>query len=100
MRGHHLCDIEFHRPVIGVSGYLVRARYVSIYDVFQGLLHREPTTPFHSHSLRLSLSLSLSPSVLPARLLLRESSEGVSNVLPSCGPVYGVRLPHARFTVN
>lgn len=35
VRSHyHLCDIEFHRPAIGVSGYLVRARYVSTYDVF------------------------------------------------------------------
>lgn len=44
---YHLCDIEFHRPVIRVSGYLVRARYVSTYDTFQGLsrTRREPTTP-------------------------------------------------------
>lgn len=61
---------------------------------------RSRFTLTHSLSLYFSLSLSIWLSVLPARLLLRESSEGVSNVLPSCGPVYGVRLPHARFTVN
>jgi len=105
MRGYyHLCDIEFHRSVIRVSDYLVRTRYVPTYDAFQGLSRTrgEPTTPLltlSTQSIFISLSLHRT-AVLPTRLLLRESSEGVSNVLPSCGPVYGVRLPYARFTVN
>lgn len=56
---YHLCDIEFHRPVIGVSGYLVRARYVAVYDVFQGLPRVRRTSD--DSPVVLSLSLFLSP---------------------------------------
>lgn len=103
MRGYyHLCDIEFHRPVIRVSDYLVRTRYVSYLRCLPRTISYSRRTPLltpSTQSIFISLSLHRT-AVLPTRLLLRESSEGVSNVLPSCGPVYGVRLPYARFTVN
>ncbi|KAG7206964.1 hypothetical protein KM043_000855 [Ampulex compressa] len=88
------CDIEFQRAVIGVSGYLVETRYAYLPTRrLEGLPRtRRPSAPLLFLLLLLLLLLLLAfPSA---------KFGGVSNVLPSCGLLHGVRLPLARFTAN
>lgn len=86
-----------------MSGYLVRARYVSIHDVFQGLPSRtregEATTLSVARALFLLL-FSFAFVILPrARLRARVRRVYRMSYRPAV-PSMVSGSPHARFTVN